>query len=328
MVDNNEKIAVCVTIEIFDKASLEVQLQSLGVLKYVFAPGIQFLLKYEIEMRQIKANPKVLDYMKGLPFHTNGIIPKLKYDIYHYIMQSQLYHYDQVLLICTVGKTGDNTFISTFEGQNIEFYNVWHMPELFEKSVFLNLNQKVKIITGVREPIGQNLSYMYQYLSAFKYWFITQYKEILFQGKGDAQMLFDQWSKDRFNIIESYSECTNFIKRFEENVIDIMKEPFDKEKGYTVIKEDNIEVFVYTLEKLNDNISALSEFVGGDFTEFVIGNEAESKWTAGSYKQAQKELKLSQEYFDSCYNEPYVKHFYSDEDIEKFKNKWKNNIEA
>lgn len=105
-----------------------------------------------------------------------------------------------------------------------------------------------------------------------------------------------------------------------------MSYPFDKEKGYTIIKEGNIEVFVYQLEKLNDVFLELSDWVGVPFEKMVNANKAEDKWVGESYKQACKEIEITQEYFDRCYNEPYVKHFYSDEDIEKFKERWRSHI--
>lgn len=77
---------------------------------------------------------------------------------------------------------------------------------------------------------------------------------------------------------------------------------------------------------MNDIAKEISEFVGGDFVKWEMANVAADKWVADSYKQAQKEIKFSQEYFDKCFDEPYVKHFYSDEDIEKFKTRWRTHI--
>ncbi len=46
-----------------------------------------------------------------------------------------------------------------------------------------------------------------------------------------------------------------------------------------------------------------------------------------SGKKGQQELKFSQEFFDACYNDPYVQHCYSTADIEKFKDRWRKNID-
>lgn len=130
---------------------------------------------------------------------------------------------------------------------------------------------------------------------------------------------------------EDLKTMEKFIPKFNEEFLDLMKYEFDKEQGYSIIKDDNIEVFVYTLEKMNDIAKPLSDWVcegtnNTPFDSWERANLAEDKWIAETYKQAQKELKFSREYFEKCYNDPYVKHFYSNEDIEKFKQKWQQNI--
>ncbi len=62
------------------------------------------------------------------------------------------------------------------------------------------------------------------------------------------------------------------------------------------------------------------------FESLLNDNVGEDKWYGDSYKQAKKELIISQEYFDAAFNEPYVKHFYSEADIEKFKAQWRPHI--
>ncbi len=121
----------------------------------------------------------------------------------------------------------------------------------------------------------------------------------------------------------------SFLEKFNNNITNVIGVPFDKESGYSIIKSGNIEVFVYQLEKLNNIIPQLSEWVGSNpFDQLVNDNIGEAKWTGESYKQAQKELVISQEYFDACFNAPYVKHFYSNEDIEKFKDRWRPHIHS
>ncbi len=216
-----------------------------------------------------------------------------------------------------------------------------------DKSEYEFLFKKIRIITAVREPISQNVSTIYQFLSMCGSEYqpflsvlmmvlknidkesLDEIKSIMINDGGDIQQIFDMFvDKNKNTKIYGTSRhaIQNFIPDFCENIIDITAYPFDKEKGYTIIKEDNIEIFVYQLEKLNNIIPELSAWVGVPFDSLEIDNVASSKWTGESYKQAQKEIRFSKEYFDRCYNEKYVKHFYSDSDIEKFKNKWKGNV--
>ncbi|MFI3175525.1 MAG: putative capsular polysaccharide synthesis family protein [Bacillota bacterium] len=289
--------------------------------------GQRFFRLYEkynvltcVRLVEISKNiPGLFEYLKDMPY-LEECAKKMnwKNNIFQYIVDHL--SSEELLFICTIPKTGDVTFIKTFAKHNIPSYNTWHKPEL----IFV-MDKKIKIISGIREPIGRSLSEVYHGVSRFQLPVDLYYNEF-FEERGDAQKIFDKYVIGQLNVPAHHFSIPLFLQKFKENIIDLMKEPFDKERGYSIIKEGNIEVFVYTLEKLNDNVSALAEFVGGDFTELVMGNEASDKWVADSYKQAKKDLKLTKEYFESSYNEPFVKHFYTDADIEKFKNKWRKNV--
>lgn len=255
------------------------------------------------------------------------------------------------ILICLPPKTADYTLNYLFDFINaqsqeqlIEYYNSFHKPKFIKTFVKVN-SSKVKVITGVREPISQNLSIMYQEISGggnYKNWIlgeleqqadkqkgIKELEEVLYE-KDDINLLFDSFI-NRFiyndNQLTTHSNSIQqFIPDFANNICDILSYPFDKELGFTIIKQNNMEIFVYQLEKLNSIIPYLSEWIGIHFETLEKVNVGLDKWIGTSYKQAQKEIKITQEYFDCCYNEPYVKHCYSDADIEKFKKKWIGNI--
>ena len=61
--------------------------------------------------------------------------------------------------------------------------------------------------------------------------------------------------------------------------------------------------------------------------ELTKDNVGEKKWYAPAYKQALEELKLSKEYVEACYRTRLVRHFYSEVDIQKFRQKWSKNVE-
>lgn len=231
-----------------------------------------------------------------------------------------------LVVICMPPKCGDYTLNHTFDYQKLQYYNVCHNLRALDREYFHGLHEPIKCIVAVRDPIAQMVSTLFQLIASFEYNFLATYAQEFCEDGGNVQKLFDKWIQDRSFGNYGSSMITKFVQGFCESIIDIMEHPFHQDKGYTIIKEGNLEVFVYTLEHMNDIIPELSEFVGVPFDQYVMGNEASNKWIAKSYKQAQEELKFSQEFFDACYNEPYVKHFYSKEDIEKFKNKWRKNI--
>lgn len=261
------------------------------------------------------------------------------------------------ILICSPQKTADLTLINTFDYLNnskkypkINYAMLIHKPTLINKSRCEKKWSNLKIIVGMREPILQNLSGLYQRFSsgiayswmaydiegkskAERLIILDQYKT-LFEDNGDnVQMMWEHFVNMYVNFDKDISKLTNdncfiqlFFPIFQLNVLDVLAYPFDKEKGYTIIKDGNTEIFMYQLEKLNQLVPELSEWVGVPFDKLENGNKAEDKWLGESYKQAQKEIQITQEYFDKCFDEPYVKHCYSEADIEKFKEKWRPHI--
>ncbi len=264
------------------------------------------------------------------------------------------------IICCLPTKTGDVTLLCTLkkafesrpQSDNVmehSWTNVWHRPRFVNKKN-LKCFSNVKIVVGLREPIAQNLSSFYQSItfSVLNYnWIyglfqkksyaeraeiIKELKHLVLEHGTDVQMLWDAYLYRHLPYEhEAWPASTNntiqeFMLEFEKYVLDITVYPFDKEKGYTVIKNGNTEVFVYQLEKLNHLALELSEWVGVPFDKLENGNQASDKWIGESYKQAQKEIEITQEYFDKCFDEPYVKHCYSEADIEKFKAKWRPHI--
>ncbi|WP_305767545.1 putative capsular polysaccharide synthesis family protein [Candidatus Epulonipiscium viviparus] len=279
--------------------------------------------------------PEDTDWMDKFINDITLYLDSLTLSLNHFL---SIYDHNEPIILCMPPKTGDFTLKYTFNKNDIDCYLFPHSSYIFNKKVNLKRNNKLKLTFGLREPIGQNLSLIYHLISHMGDSRVNGLSIRLFQvslaEKIDVQKIFDNclmrysypdMKKNDLDIVDPYLIQQN-ISQFCENVIDIMRYPFDKEKGYTIIREGNIEVFVYQLEKLNNLIPELSSWVGIPFDKLENCNMAADKWIADSYKQAQKELVISQEYFDACFNEPYVKHFYSDADIEKFKNRWRSHI--
>ncbi len=259
------------------------------------------------------------------------------------------------VVICSPRKTADHTLNYTFnkhakKNNFLENYavNLWHTPACINRSYAEKKHDCFKIVMGVREPVSQNISSLYEDIGAglsietlfYNELFgaslnlpfrelIEKYENIFADGI-DVQQCWNIHTSLYLNAIPKQpfhqGFIQDFILGFAKYVVDITTFPFDQEKGYTIIKDGDTEVFVYQLEKLNSLIPELSEWVGIPFDKLENGNQASEKWVAESYKQAQKEIEISQEYFDKCFDEPYVKHCYSEADIETFKEKWRSHI--
>jgi len=250
---------------------------------------------------------------------------------------------DTVYIQCQPMKTGNFTINNSLMRENIFLVFCTHLPRLIDLSFLRKMGfKKIRLITSVRDPISQNLSSLFQILS--------QNSEVIFQYLaqsetclgGDVQKAFEAVVESR-----SYFEFKNnlntigkkitsktfntyliqdFLEEFRTHLFDLTKVPFDKEKGYQIIKNDDIEIFVYQLEKLNQISKELFAWAGCDKAKLINSNLASEKWVKNVYERSKVEIRFPKEYFDKCYNEPYIRHFYSEKDIIKFKEKWKNNI--
>ena len=218
---------------------------------------------------------------------------------------------------------------------------MWHTTRKYSKEFAQVLaNKKIKVITATRDIISQNLSLLFE-LMDLMYWDCDEY----WKDGGDVDALFAKWIKDlreyeggnrkTNDLFQTYKDYTLFtcsIQSFFENEfkdlcgVNLYEYEFDKRKGYSIIRKDNVEVFVYQIEKLNQISNELLDFLNIESGELVNGNQASSKWYSGYYKEAVDNIKISDSYYKECYNSLYLQHFYNEEDIERFKKKWGQHI--
>lgn len=69
--------------------------------------------------------------------------------------------------------------------------------------------------------------------------------------------------------------------------IDVYGYDFDKERGFQIIRQDNVELLLMKLEKLDDCQEIIGEFVGAEDFKLIKSNMGNNKL----YKFAYNELK-------------------------------------
>lgn len=167
---------------------------------------------------------------------------------------------------------------------------------------------KWKFIAGVRDPIAQMISAHYE-------------------NKSDKPVR----AKTDFykEVINQWFYCSSFFQRVYADIIgvDVYKYPFNKEKGYTIITDGNVEILLYTTEKLNVVFEeAILNFLGIPGITMINANEANSKNYRDCYKKAISSLENSftSEELDQFYSHNVVTHFYSGQEIALFRKRWGN----
>ncbi|NCS76149.1 MAG: AerL protein [Microcystis aeruginosa K13-07] len=183
--------------------------------------------------------------------------------------------------------------------------------------------KSIKIITGVREPIARNISWFFQIIDCacvFPEFFIKYEKGLITMD----DIIKKFWSQ---NFV--YGKQYDWFEEELEAVfgIDIASIDFPKEKGYAIANfpDRNIELLVLKLEKLDSCLKeALETFLEVenlncerlDRADFLDENDYLI------YENLRKSLTFSDEYLEEIYDQPLVRHFYTDEEINKFKLKW------
>lgn len=251
------------------------------------------------------------------------------------------------IIICLMPpKVGNWSIYNTLTAnlnQNTMVIEVWHCWKLanqllgFIREYYKNV--KIKFVTGVRLPIEQNLSFIYQHICGFT--LVDQ--EFMWKNGGDPEQALDFCVRKHR---EKISEVTCFydyyiLKRgkhyliqnfFEEEYdkrlnLNLMLQSFDAERGYDIVKIGDVEVFIYQLEKLNSVVPQLLKYTGVENCgEISKANTSEQKFYYEYYQRTKKEILLPKDYFEWSVNVPYFKHFYSQKDIALEKEKWEKRL--
>lgn len=139
-------------------------------------------------------------------------------------------------------------------------------------------NREVNLVVGVRDVISQNLSTLFQLCDVNENYYDI---EEFWQGGGDVQEIFDkhvihnrpevqcwyEFAKKRIGY--NYLVQDFFDQEFKKFWgIDIYQYPFDKEKGYSIYKINNVNILIYQLEKMNALEKEIGEFL--DIEDFKL----------------------------------------------------------
>ncbi|MFF2886915.1 putative capsular polysaccharide synthesis family protein [Paenibacillus sp. NPDC057967] len=182
----------------------------------------------------------------------------------------------------------------------------------------------LKIITLVREPLSRDYSQFLLHLSELvKHGYLSSDDSLLEACAEGIRKRAIQNGKCKYGYQFEW-----FNKELKEVFgVDVYNHPFDKEKGYSIIKQDNIEVLVVKLEKLNDLEQVVGEFANAPNFKLFNVNIASEKDYKELYKSIRESVKIPREVVSLYYNgNRYMDHFYSEEEKKSFLLKWQNNI--
>ena len=244
---------------------------------------------------------------------------------------AQMCQVTPAILVYQPGKVGSMTVCNTLSRAGMDSIHIHGIcsvngPDtviavMEEASAFFKKHIRTegcKIITLVRDPVARELS---AFMQGFSYDMYTTH---------NFDNGFCLATKASEHIVKKLDENDEFIwfdrELKEATGIDIYQYPFDKEKGYVWIKEGNIEILVLTLEKLDENAGregVLGEFVGKPGIKLQNANVGDKKQYKYLYEGLKKDIRIPARVLESQYkNNPLLDHFYTDEEKERFLQKW------
>jgi hypothetical protein len=169
--------------------------------------------------------------------------------------------------------------------------------------------QEIYVITGVRDPFSRNVS--------------AYFEQLHYLGGLGNRNTFDQ-------ISTYFNETCDFeapIHWFDKEIlqvtgINVYETPFDKQKGYSIINKGKYKLFVYRIDKLNTLENELAEFIGEDRFKLLSTNISDEGEYSQQLKLLKNNYKYQQEITDTFVDSLYMKHFFSESEIDNLKNKW------
>ncbi|WP_417558551.1 putative capsular polysaccharide synthesis family protein [Mesoflavibacter zeaxanthinifaciens] len=281
--------------------------------------------------------------------------------LYHRSLSRNFDFSKPLVLIYTMGKVGSTSVYESLKNNTSQF-NVIHVHTLssvylkvrerfIKKVVYKNkyyarhiyttllwkpiwvrksLKKVIKpihIVTVIREPIGRNISLFFQWLE-----FEERQNTYVFKSRNNNYPFHITTSKD--DLTELYIfflECfakeshNDWLQDELNSVFDynILQIPFDKKNNFTIYENNGHRLLILKLEKMNDTFEpAIAAFLAEEIA-MSRANEASTKNINLIYKKFKTGLYLPESYIDTLYASEYVNHFYTIEEIESFKSKWK-----
>jgi hypothetical protein len=132
-------------------------------------------------------------------------------------------------------------------------------------------------------------------------------------------------------VVEHLSQPSTFeegmFKWFDREIkavlnVDVMRKPFDKERGAGQFSGPRADVLVLKLERLSDLLpTVVSDFVGAPLRE-VQANVGHRRSSGDQYEYMKKSLQLPESVVRRIYNHDWVQHFYTSEEISALKTRW------
>lgn len=316
----------------------------IGILKESNIPYISYA-EYEARITGLLMYRGLTDGMIGEDFFKSIVDGRVfKSSISGYLVFSEYLSPNDATFVCMPPKTGNYSMYKTLDNVKYHYFDIHHtFEELNEILKRIRYTKRIKIIISVREPVGQNISLLFQHTNNFwnseQYWkcggdverFFPSFMYYQIKDKNVWKDIFPNDDRVRIPIYDHFHKICRiaiqdwFECQFRNDFgIDVYGHEFDRDAGYQIINVKNFSVLIFQHERINDIVPILNDFLDTDISEIAKENVGSQKWYSDYYKKAVKNMRLSKQYIEWSYSGKMASHFYNKKDIEKFRSKWTN----
>ena len=178
--------------------------------------------------------------------------------------------------------------------------------------------KKFNLVSLVRDPIERNISSFFHAINQL----IPDWKNRFLEGSGTIEELQDIFLTEFQGHYASEVWFDNQMKPVFN--IDVYASSFPKKIGYKIYDEDyqHAKLLLIRLEDLNRVAKeAFGEYLGLENFEIINANIGQNKEYAPLYRSFKK-TPLPKTYIEERLNSKFSKHFYLDDEINQFIEKW------
>jgi Putative capsular polysaccharide synthesis protein len=173
----------------------------------------------------------------------------------------------------------------------------------------------LKLITLTRDPFASEVSSLFHNL------------EVHFPDRA-VDSFEPEMLRQRLLETKSSSSPGYFVRWFDNELapftgIDVYAQPFPKERGWQRFSNDAVELLVLRLEDLDRVFGeALTSFLGQPIAELELHHIGDEQKYAELYKRFKATQRFPAEVLDRYYDTAYCRHFYTPEEIARFRQRW------
>lgn len=189
--------------------------------------------------------------------------------------------------------------------------------QLYKRAAGGRAAPKWKVITLVRDPVARNISDFFQVIG---YWF-TDFEERSRSGELGMDDVIATFMRE-YHHEEPLSWFDIELKQSLD--IDVFATRFPKQQGYEIYRRGPTELLVLKLEHMARCAQeAFRAFIGVNNIQIIDANISSDKEYHMVYRQFQEDVRLPGDYLDKMYESKYARHFYTQDEIQSFKAKWR-----